>query len=62
VCVCIYMFMQALKIVNMTKQNYMKQVLYIDVVVGRSTNLFTKQKNNNDNFFKKIGTKNKRIT
>ena len=56
------MFIQALKIVNMTKQNYTKQVLYIDFVVGRSTNLFTKQKNNNDKNFKKIGTKNKHIT
>ena len=45
------MFIQALKIVNMTKQNYMKQVLYIDFVVGRSTNLFTKQKNNIDKNF-----------
>ena len=56
------MFIQALKIVNMTKQNYMKQVLYIDFVVGRSTNLFTKQKNNIDKIFLKIGTKNKHIT
>ena len=56
------MFIQALKIVNMTKQNYMKQVLYINFVVGRSTNLFTKQKNNNDKNSKKIGTKNKHIT